>query len=251
MSPKRVRHAETHEVRFLDPNSKKEYIQLRSELGIIQDKMYNVKKIIKLMKKLDVEFPKKKQKVRQTLITQLTKGTGGLTQSDLQTQSDDELIQSVLDECNRIYPRIHQVSDEIYLLEQQIRALQREYKSPFGEKIAPLEASKRQLAKDKEEMSQQLTQYGELVNDLEESYETLAEEIQHHSQKMMTPPSPNLTPPSPTTVGNTSKNASQRISFKHERRDLLREMRKNKEITGGKTRRCRRRHHRHSSRSHK
>ena len=236
---KHVRHAEHPEVRMLEPNSKMEYKQWRKELSTIQNQMYNVKKIEKLMQKLDMEFPKKKQNIRKTLIQKLTKG--GFTQSELDKQSDDELIQSVLTECNRIFVQIQQVSDEIHQLYQEINALQREYKSQFGDKITPLEASKRKLTQEKEAMSQQMAQYGELVNDLEETYETMAYEIQHHSDKMMTPPSPSPSPSSPTTVGNTSKNASQRISFKHERSELLREMRKNKEITGGKTRRRRRR----------
>lgn len=231
---KSVRHAEHPEVRMLEPNSKMEYKQLKKELTSIQKSMYTIKKIEKLVQKLDMEFPKKKQTTRKTVIEQLNRD--GVKSDDLHKQSDEELMEHVLEQCNRLFSQIHDIKDEIDRNQTQIvDALRQSKTSSVRDKLSTLEEANRRLYKDKREMSERLTQYGELTNDLEETYESMADEIYHHSDKMLTPPSPNPSPTSPRTVANTLKNQNPHFKYRNQRSQIL------LANTGGKTRRRRRR----------
>lgn len=216
---------------MLEPNSKMEYKQLKKTLTSIQKNMYSIKKKEKLLQKLDVEFPKKKQTIRKTMIEQLTRD--GVKLDDKQT--DDELTELALDQCNRLYSRIQDVNEEIDHNQGQIRDVLRNRNSATNPNLASLEAENRRLYKDKREMSERLTQYGELTNDFEETYESLADEIQHNSEHMLTPLSPNPSPTSPRTVANTLKNQNPHFKYRNQRSQIL------LANTGGKTRRRRRR----------
>lgn len=228
---KTVRHAENPEVRWLDADSRKEYKELKKTLTTIQEQGYRVKKINKLMEKLDMEFPKKKQSVRKAVIEQLSRD--GVKSDD--KQPDNELFELALDQSNRLYSQIQDVNAEIDSNQGKIRDILRNRNSATNTNLPSLEAENRRLYKAKREMSEQLVKYGELTNDLEETYESLADEIQHHSEHMLTPLSPNISPTSPRTLANTAANQNRTFKYRNQRSDIL------KSNIGGKTRRRRRR----------
>ena len=218
---KRVHHAEHPEIHYKDTGAT-EYKEEKQKLTDMQKDTYKQRKIAKLMNKLNIGFPKKRKNVRKTVITMLSQGTK-FKPSDLEKKTDEELVKIILEENDRIFVEVNAINGDIEELVRQIRTLQREYNSPFGDKINPLNLKKRKLEQERDALNAQLPKYGDLMNDLEEQYETLAKEIHDYPENMFTPPSPSPSPPSPTTMENTTFNRSRRIASKRERANLLNE----------------------------